>query len=76
MILLVLMSFILIAGYVFAMIKKMKEIPYSISDTYYVLTHKFWFGLCMIGSGALLLPAAFEASTETAGFLYSFRLSG
>ena len=58
MILLVLMSFILIAGYVFAMIKKMEEIPYSISDTYYALTHKFWFGLCMIGSGALLLPAA------------------
>ena len=55
MILLVLMSFILIAGYVFAMIKKMKEIPYSISDTYYALTHKFWFGLCMIGSGVLLL---------------------
>ena len=43
MILLVLMSFILIAGYVFAMIKKMKEIPYSIIETYYALMHKFWF---------------------------------
>ena len=69
MILLVLMSFILIAGYVFAMIKKMEEIPYSISDTYYALTHKFWFGLCMIGSGALLLPAALEASSENSQFL-------
>ena len=45
MILLVLMSFILIAGYVFAMIKKMKEIPYSISDTYYAMMHKVWFTL-------------------------------
>ena len=56
MILLVLLSFVLIAGYVFAMIKKGREIPYSISDTYYALTHKFWFGLCTIGSSLLLLP--------------------
>ena len=76
MILLVLMSFILIAGYVFAMIKKMEEIPYSISDTYYALTHKFWFGLCMIGSGALLLPAAFEASTENSQFLVFLSVVG
>lgn len=76
MILLVLMSFILIAGYVFAMIKKMKEIPYSISDTYYALTHKFWFTLCMIGSGALLLPAAFEASTENSQFLVFLSVIG
>ena len=34
MITLVLLSFILIAGYVYAMIKKGKEIPYSISATY------------------------------------------
>ena len=73
MILLVLLSFILIAGYVYAMIKKGKEIPYSISATYYALTHKFWFALCMIGSGDLLLPAALESSTENS---HSFRLSG
>ena len=76
MILLVLISFILIAGYVFAMIKKMKEIPYSISDTYYALTHKFWFTLCMIGSGVLLLPAAFEASTENSQFLVFLSVVG
>lgn len=76
MILLVLMSFILIAGYVFAMIKKMKEIPYSISDTYYALTHKFWFGLCMTGSGALLLPAAFETSSENSRFLVFLSVIG
>ena len=51
MITLVLLSFILIAGYVYAMIKKGKEIPYSISATYYALTHKFWFALCMIVLG-------------------------
>lgn len=76
MILLVLLSFILIAGYVFAMIKKMKEIPYSISDTYYALTHKFWFGLCMIGSGILLLPAALETSTENSQFLVFLSVVG
>lgn len=76
MILLVLMSFILIAGYVFAMIKKGKEIPYSISDTYYALTHKFWFTLCMVGSGALLLPAALEASTENSQFLVFLSVVG
>ena len=76
MILLVLMSFILIAGYVFAMIKKGKEIPYSISDTYYALTHKFWFTLCMVGSGALLLPAALEASSENSQFLVFLSVVG
>lgn len=76
MILLVLMSFILIAGYVFAMIKRGKEIPYSISDTYYALTHKFWFTLCMIGSGELLLPAALEASSENSQFLVFLSVVG
>ena len=76
MILLVLLSFILIAGYVFAMIKKMKEIPYSISDTYYSLTHKFWFGLCMIGSGVLFLPAALETSTDNSQFLVFLSVVG
>lgn len=76
MILLVLLSFILIAGYVFAMIKKMKEIPYSISDTCYALAHKFWFGLCMIGSGILLLPAALETSTENSQFLVFLSVVG
>lgn len=69
MILLVLLSFVLIAGYVFAMIKKGREIPYSISDTYYALTHKFWFGLCTIGFSLLLLPSAFGESTENSRFL-------
>ncbi|WP_336617135.1 hypothetical protein [Bacteroides acidifaciens] len=76
MITLVLLSFVLIAGYVYAMIKKGKEIPYSISATYYALTHKFWFGLCMIGSGAFLLPAAFEASSENSQFLVFLSVIG
>ena len=76
MILLVLMSFILITGYVFAMIKKGKEIPYSISDTYYALTHKFWFSLCMVGSGLLLLPSAFESSTDNSRFLVFLSVVG
>lgn len=76
MITLVLLSFILIAGYVYAMIKKGKKIPYSISATYYALTHKFWFGLCMIDSSFLLLPPAFEASTENNRFLIFLAVIG
>ena len=76
MILLLLLSFVLIAGYVFAMIKKGKEIPYSISATYYALTHKFWFGLCMIGSSVLLLPVALESSTEHSRFLIFLAVIG
>lgn len=76
MILLVLLSFILIAGYVFAMVKRGKEVPYSISATYYALTHKFWFGLCMIGSSLLLLPAALETSTENSQFLVFLAIVG
>ena len=76
MILLVLMSFILIAGYVFAMIKRWRKfLTLSVTPTM-PLTHKFWFGLCMIGSGALLLPAAFEASTENSQFLVFLSVVG
>lgn len=73
---LVLLSFILIAGYVFAMIKRERCIPYSISATYYALSHKFWFGLCMIGGGVLLLPAAFDVSTENSRFLVFLAVTG
>ena len=73
---LVLLSFILIAGYVFAMIKRERCIPYSISATYYALSHKFWFGLCMIGGGVLLLPSAFDASTENSRFLVFLAVTG
>ena len=73
---LVLLSFILIAGYVFAMIKRERCIPYSISATYYALSHRLWFGLCMIGGGVLLLPAAFDASTENSRFLVFLAVTG
>ena len=73
---LVLLSFILIAGYVFAMIKRERCIPYSISATYYALSHRFWFGLCMIGGGVLLLPTAFDASTENSRFLVFLAVTG
>ena len=73
---LVLLSFILIAGYVFAMIKRERCIPYSISATYYALSHKIWFGLCMIGGGVLLLPSAFDASTENSRFLVFLAVTG
>ena len=51
------------------MIQREKEVPYSISATYYSLKNKFWFGTCMIGASLLLLPSALDVSTEDSQFL-------
>lgn len=66
---LVLLSFLIIAIYTGVMIQREKEIPYSISATYYSLRNKFWFGTCMISASLLLLPSALDVSTEDSQFL-------
>nr|DAT20862.1 MAG TPA: Protein of unknown function (DUF4051) [Caudoviricetes sp.] len=66
---LVLLSFLIIAIYTGVMIQREKEVPYSISATYYSLKNKFWFGTCMIGASLLLLPSALDVSTEDSQFL-------
>lgn len=61
-------SFIIIALYVGAMIFKL-GIPYSISDTYYSLEHKFWFGFTMCATALLLMPAILERTPDNLQFL-------
>lgn len=73
---LVLLSFLIIAIYMGVMIQREKEVPYSISATYYLLKNRFWFGICMISCGLLLLPSAFIASTEDSHFLVFLSVVG
>ena len=51
---LTLLSLLVFASYVGVMIYKTKGIPYSISDTYYILSNRYWFGICMILPSLLL----------------------
>lgn len=48
---------------------KRNGIPYSISDTYYSLEHKVWFGFSMIGTAVLLMPDILELTPESYQFL-------
>lgn len=73
---LVLLSFLIIAIYMGVIIQKKKEIPYSISATYYSLKNRFWFGACMIGASLLLLPSALDVSTEDSQFLVFLSVVG
>lgn len=73
---LVLLSFLIIAIYTGVMIQREKEVPYSISATYYSLKNKFWFGTCMIGASLLLLPSALDVSTEDSQFLVFLSVVG
>ena len=45
-----------IASYTAAVCVKNKGIPYSISETFYKLEHKAWFGISMLLTAALLMP--------------------
>lgn len=73
---LVLLSFLIIAIYTGVMIQREKEVPYSISATYYSLKNKFWFGTCMVGASLLLLPSALDVSTEDSQFLVFLSVVG
>lgn len=61
---LILLSLFIIASYVGVMLFK-NGIPYSISDTYYSLEHKAWFGFSMIGTAVLLMPSILERTPES-----------
>lgn len=73
---LTLLSLLVFASYVGVMIYKTKGIPYSISDTYYILSNRYWLGICMILQSLLLLPAALDASTENSQFLIFLSVVG
>lgn len=65
---LAILSLLTILAYTVTMVVK-EGIPYSVSDTYYSLEHKWAFSASLILSALLLMPAAFQESTESSEFL-------
>lgn len=56
---LVVSSFVFLSVYVIVMLCKI-GIPSSVSATYYSLENKYWFGVTMVSTSWLLLPALLE----------------
>lgn len=59
---LVVISFLVIATYTVAVCVKQKGVPYSISATFYKLEHPYWFMAAMWLTAGALMPAILEAS--------------
>lgn len=59
---LVIISLLIIMGYITAVCIKTKGIPYSISATYYAIEHKMAFGWCMTLTAMFLFQVAWEIS--------------
>lgn len=72
---LIFLSLAIITSYVGVMIFR-NGIPYSISDTFYSLDHKVWFGFSMISSALLLMPAILERTPESYQFLAFLMCAG
>jgi hypothetical protein len=58
------------------MIYKTKQIPQSISATYYSLEHKYWFGITMLLTAAFLMPVMLEVTPENYTYLAFFSCIG
>lgn len=67
---------IIITLYVVIMIYKNKGIPNSISATYYILQHKYWFCFTMISVGIILLIALLDTVSSNIQFLVFLACSG
>lgn len=65
---LTIISALLIAAYTVAVCIKCKGIPYSISETYYKIKHKFFFGVTMVLTACLLMPAILEITPDSYQF--------
>ena len=65
---LTIISALLIAAYTVAVCIKCKGIPYSISETYYKISHKFWFGATMVLTACLLMPAILQVTPDSYQF--------
>lgn len=65
---LAILSLLTILAYTVTVVIK-EGVPYSVSDTYYSLKHKWAFSVSVILSALLLMPSAFQASTESSEFL-------
>lgn len=65
---LTIISTLLIVAYTASVCIKCKGIPYSISETYYRISHKFWFGITMVLTACLLMPAILEVTPDSYQF--------
>lgn len=65
---LTILSALIIAAYTIAVCIKCKGIPYSISETYYKIEHKMWFGVTMVLTACLLMPAILEVTPDSYQF--------
>lgn len=76
MIWLVVISFLIFALYTSIVCIKNKDIPWSISATYYTLEHRYWFAFSMMTPTLLLIAPALEASGSGSEFLAFLSVSG
>lgn len=65
---LIIVSALCVAAYTAAVCVKCKGVPYSISETFYKLDHKLWFGATMFLTAGLLMPAILEMTPESYQF--------
>lgn len=72
---LILLSLAIFLTYVGVMIKR-NGIPYSISDTYYSLEHKMWFGFSMIATAVIVMPEILDRTPEEYQFVAFLMCAG
>lgn len=73
---LTILSALIIATYTAAVCIKSKGIPYSISETFYKIEHKFWFGLTMVLTAGLLMPIILEVTPDSYRFMAFLACTG
>lgn len=62
------LSFIMIAVYTSAVCIRLKAVPNSISETFYRIEHKTWFGITMISASLVLTPAILQVTPDSFQF--------
>lgn len=67
---LIILSMLMIASYATALCIKGKEVPNSISVTYYKLEHKLWFLATMWLTAGFLIYPMVEMNPDMAGFAF------
>lgn len=72
---LILLSLAIILTYVGVMVYR-NGIPYSISDTFYSLEHKLWFGITMWLTSLLLMPGILDLTPEGYQFVSFLMCAG
>lgn len=72
---LIILSLAIILTYVGVMVKR-NGIPDSISDTFYALEHKLWFGTTMWLTSSLLMPSILDRTPDTYQFMAFLMCAG